>query len=345
MEDILETKTRVSKDYKRIIEKSKSSTTEILIKFVLLIILSGFVFLLAYKLSLGIIIYVLAPLTVALVYVIIWFSLELSKYSKNQNEILKQIDDLPIIKSVVESPHKTSTTIKNDVSPELRLIDSGNIQIYLSYKKLYPDTLINILEQFNKIYLTIYGLSIPELSNKSKEFQSYGQFIIEVEKFLKTQPEDKLRIYAIDTGNSIEIKFGPGWEFTIPVEKIPKSVIVLILSCYFIQEYAQFRNTHLSNQKINSEIEKIDLEKEKLRYEIKEHRRKNKDTFYFEDRLKSMETFGRTLIEVDNLRVEVYKDTNLQILDSLNEVGYKFADSIIGDENIKAMKISGHKID
>ena len=214
-----------------------------LIKFSLSIILAGSALYLVYMLSLGVLAYIIVPILVIIAYTVVWLSLEISRQNKNQIEIYKQIGKRKLeLESYETSVGTTSQkTFSNNYSitpfeHHLSLIKKGHIELYVSYKKLTPDSLVSIIGSINELFLVLYGFYNKEIRENFHSNQEFNkkEFFRYTKEYLKNHQEDIIRIYSFHTGSSFKVTFGPGWEIEIGKESIPKSVTIIL---HFLRDW------------------------------------------------------------------------------------------------------------
>jgi TIR domain len=156
----------------------------------------------------------------------------------------------------------------------------GLVELYLSYKVLDVSTLATILQCFSNIYSVINNASSESLAES--RFES------------KQSIYDQLLIHTIETGDSIRIRFSSGWKPSFDIINneidvcLPRPVKSIAIVGWIISQAVNYNiatvNDLLDLKHKFNQIEVDDLDKtkneleiEKLRLEIKELKKSDKE--------------------------------------------------------------------
>ncbi|MEL6811727.1 MAG: hypothetical protein AAFP76_10370, partial [Bacteroidota bacterium] len=135
------------------------------------------------------------------------------------------------------------------------------------YSRLQLAQLGEIVTSYNRIYEIVTEIGRDEVDLDSRNVFEY--------------PEDVLEIEAIQTGNSITFKLKTGWRPSIDIKKgdfevsIPKAYVNLLFVGYIVTNAISYG---LDTYKGWIEIDKIELENEKLKFELNKLRDKTNRT-------------------------------------------------------------------
>lgn len=207
-------------------------------------------------------------------------------------------------------------------------IPFGGISIYIKFNELPLNELNELLISISNIYNYIYYFNEID-KNKYQEYK-FDENVFTTSLF-KTNSEDIVKVHSINTGNSIEIILGSGWNFDVKSINneiiqivLPQSLGYLAITGFIIQMVIKYGITNFKAlaeiAKINAETKKIEAETEKI---IKENN------------ILDVEFFGKILENTKN----GYNISNPEIQKRC-DIGLKqLLNSTIKNENIKLVTV------